>query len=142
MNSILGDIGRRAFVERFAKAVFGVSLLPATGALRAAEGKVGGEAKSVIFLYMRGGISHIDTFDPKPGKPEMGGVQAIATSADGVQISEWFPRTAKQMHHVALVRSATAEELAEMAALTKDSPAPEQDIIWALLNSPEFLFNQ
>jgi hypothetical protein len=41
-----------------------------------------------------------------------------------------------------LVRSATAEELESLATLTKDSPTPEQDIIWALLNSPEFLFNQ
>ena len=110
MNSILKDIGRRAFVERFAKAVFGVSLLPAFSGLNAAESKIGGKAKSVIFLYMRGGISHIDTFDPKPGKPEMGGVQAIGTSADGVQISEWFPRMAKQMHHVSLVRSMTSTQ--------------------------------
>ena len=110
MNSILTDIGRRAFVERFAIAVFGVSLLPAYGRLHAAQNKIGGKAKSVIFLYMRGGISHIDTFDPKPGKPEMAGVEAIKTSADGVQISEWFPRMAKQMHHVSLVRSMTSTQ--------------------------------
>lgn len=72
MNSILTDINRRNFVESFAKAVFGVSLLPSFGTTHASENKVGGKAKSVIFLYMRGGISHIDTFDPKPGKPEMG----------------------------------------------------------------------
>ena len=36
----------------------------------------------------------------------------------------------------------TPEELAQLAAMTKGSPTPEQDIIWALLNSPEFLFNQ
>jgi hypothetical protein len=110
MNFDLKDISRRAFVERFAKAVFGVSLLPASGALRAAESKLGGKAKSVIFLYLRGGLSHIDTFDPKLGKPEMGGVQAIATSADGVQISQWFPRMAKQMHHVSLLRSMTSTQ--------------------------------
>jgi hypothetical protein len=46
------------------------------------------------------------------------------------------------IYRAILVRSATAEELAEMAAMTKASPTPEQDIIWALLNSPEFLFNQ
>ncbi|MFN0076835.1 MAG: DUF1549 domain-containing protein [Prosthecobacter sp.] len=46
------------------------------------------------------------------------------------------------IYRAILVRTATAEELAEMAALTKDSPTPEQDTIWALLNSPEFLFNQ
>jgi len=110
MNSHLTELKRRTFIERFAKAVFGVSLLPSFSGLRAAEPKIGGKAKSVIFLYLRGGISHIDTFDPKPGKPEMGGVQAIATSADGVQISEWFPRMAKQMHHVSLVRSMTSTQ--------------------------------
>ncbi len=110
MNSNLIDISRRDFIERFAKAVFGVSLLPAAGGLHAAETKVGDTAKSTILLYMRGGISHVDTFDPKPGKPEMCGVKAIATSADGVQISEWFPRMAKQMHHVSLVRSMTSTQ--------------------------------
>ncbi|QOV91219.1 DUF1501 domain-containing protein [Humisphaera borealis] len=110
MNSLRTDISRRTFVERFAQAAFGVTLLPAFGGLRAAEPAIGGKAKSVIFLYMRGGISHIDTFDPKPGKPEMAGVNAIKTSADGVQISEWFPRMARQMHHVSLVRSMTSTQ--------------------------------
>ena len=110
MTSPFTDINRRAFVERFAKAAFGVSLLPASGALQATEPSAGGRAKSVIFFYMRGGISHIDTFDPKPGKPEMGGVKAIATSADGMQISEWFPNMARQMHHVSLVRSMTSTQ--------------------------------
>lgn len=104
------DITRRVFIERFAKAVFGVSLLPKVGDLQAAESKVGGTATSTIVLYMRGGLSHVDTLDPKIGKPEMGGVQAISTSADGVQISEWFPRLAKQMHHVSLVRSMTSTQ--------------------------------
>ena len=51
------------------------------------------------------------------------------------------PRT-QLIYRAILVRTASAEELAEMARLTKDSRTPEQDIIWALLNSPEFLFNQ
>lgn len=110
MKSPLTDIGRRVFLERFAKAVFGVSLLPAAPSLKAAAPQANARAKSVIFLYLRGGISHIDTFDPKPGKAEMGGVKTIPTSADGVQISEWFPRMAKQMHHVSLVRSVTSTQ--------------------------------
>jgi len=110
MKTTLTDLNRRAFIERFASAVFGVNLLPAPGGLHAAEAHTGGKARSVIYLYMRGGISHIDTFDPKPGRPEMAGVQAIKTSADGVQISEWFPRMAKQMHHVSLVRSMTSTQ--------------------------------
>lgn len=92
-------------MERFASVCLGVHVA-SSPQLQAAM--PGGKAKSVICLYMRGGISHIDTFDPKPGRPEMAGVQAIKTSADGVQISEWFPRFAKQMHHVTLVRSMTS----------------------------------
>lgn len=110
MSSIHKGINRRCFIERFAKAVFGVSLLPPLNATHANQNKVGGRAKSVIFLYMRGGMSHIDTFDPKPGKPEMGGVNVIKTSADGIQVSEWFPQMAKQMHHVSLVRSMTSTQ--------------------------------
>jgi hypothetical protein len=55
-------------------------------------------------------MSHIDTFDPKPGKPQIAGVRAIATSTDGVQVSEWFPRLSKQMHRIALVRSMTSTQ--------------------------------
>ncbi|QDU97156.1 DUF1501 domain-containing protein [Lignipirellula cremea] len=113
MNFLPRDIDRRAFLERFASAFLGVHLLPTAGPLPAAEaaaGTPGGKVKSVIFLYLRGGISHIDTFDPKPGRPEMAGVQAIRTTADGVLVSEWFPRLAQQMHHVSLVRSMTSTQ--------------------------------
>lgn len=106
MNARLSDLSRRHFVERFAKLCLGVRIATAPGLLRASSAS--GKAKSVICLYLRGGISHIDTFDPKPGKPEMAGVQAINTTADGVQLSEWFPRLAKQMHHLTLVRSMTS----------------------------------
>jgi len=57
-------------------------------------------ARNVIYLYMSGGQSHLDTWDPKPDNKEvMGATKAIKTSADGVQISEYLPRMAKQMHH-------------------------------------------
>lgn len=63
------------------------------------------KAEHVILFWNGGGMSHIDTWDPKPGRPTQGEFQAINTSADGVQISEIFPQLAKQMHHCSLVRS-------------------------------------
>ncbi len=63
------------------------------------------KAEHVIFFWNSGGMSHIDTWDPKPGRPTQGEFEPIKTSADGIQISEIFPQLAKQMHHCSLVRS-------------------------------------
>src|SRR5438067_12364028 len=66
-------------------------------------------AKSVIFLYQFGGPSHIDMFDMKPEAPEgiRGPHKPIASSLDGVQVSEHLPNVAKIMHKVTLIRSMT-----------------------------------
>jgi apolipoprotein N-acyltransferase len=53
----------------------------------------------VILLWMTGGPSHIDTWDPKPGRPTQGEFQAIKTSAPGVEISEIFPELARDWTH-------------------------------------------
>ena len=63
------------------------------------------KAEHVILFWCGGGMSHIDTWDPKPGRPVAGEFSPINTSAEGVQISSIFPQLAKQMHHVALIRS-------------------------------------
>ena len=64
-------------------------------------------AKSCILLFLEGGPSHIDLWDMKPQAPSAvrGEFRPIRTSADGVQICEHLPLLARQMHHVALVRS-------------------------------------
>ncbi len=62
-------------------------------------------AEHVILFWNGGGMSHIDTWDPKPGRPTAGEFAPIKTSASGVEISEIFPKLAKQMHHAALIRS-------------------------------------
>lgn len=67
-------------------------------------------ADHVILLWMSGGMSHIDTWDPKPGRTTAGEFQPIKTSASDVVISEILPRTAEQMKHAALVRSVTSTE--------------------------------
>jgi uncharacterized protein (DUF1501 family) len=69
-----------------------------------------GQAKACIILWMNGGPSHLDTFDPKPGHANAGPLKAIATRAQGVQLSEYFPRLAEQMDSVALVRSMATRE--------------------------------
>ena len=66
-----------------------------------------GKAKSVIFLWMGGGFTHIDSFDPKPEAPEeiRGELTSIDTSLPGVQFSETLPRLAQIADDLAVVRS-------------------------------------
>src|SRR5438105_3894226 len=66
-----------------------------------------GTARSVIVLWMAGGVTHIDSFDPKPDAPAeiRGTLGAIATCLPGVHFAEVMPHLATQLRHVALVRS-------------------------------------
>ncbi len=81
-----------------------------------ADGAVGsalpgfGQATSVIVLWLNGGPSHIDTFDPKPGTPTGGPTKAIATAQPGLMLSENFPQLAAQMKDVSLIRSMATKE--------------------------------
>src|SRR5437773_1159852 len=55
----------------------------------------------VILVWNGGGMSHLDTFDPKPGRPVQGHFNRIKTAVPGIDISEIFPELAKQMQHIA-----------------------------------------
>lgn len=69
----------------------------------------GGQCKAVIMLYLAGGPSHIDTWDPKPGKEVNGPFKAIE-AADGMLISEHLPNVAKVGKHIAILRSVNSKE--------------------------------
>lgn len=70
--------------------------------------------KAAILLWMGGGPSSMDIWDLKPGAPTGGPFKPIATTADGVQICEHMPQMAKQMHHMAVVRSMSTREADHM----------------------------
>ena len=102
---------RRQFVERFAATSFGLSILP-TAQLTAAESTkqnptAFGKAKSVIWLMLSGGLSHIDSLDPKKGKSK-GPAKAINTTAD-FQVTEFFPKFAMVANRVCVIRSMEAK---------------------------------
>jgi hypothetical protein len=61
--------------------------------------------KRCILLWLAGGASQLETFDPKPGAATGGPFRAIKTSVPGVQISELMPQMAKRMHHTCIIRS-------------------------------------
>jgi hypothetical protein len=66
-----------------------------------------GKAKACIVLYCWGGVSHLDTWDPKPDAPAevRGEFRPIATSVPGIRVGEHMPLLARRMHHLAVVRS-------------------------------------
>ena len=67
----------------------------------------GAKAKSVILVYLGGGMTHHDTFDPKPDAAEeiRGKYKTVATNVTGLSIGEKLPLMAKQMDKISLVRS-------------------------------------
>jgi hypothetical protein len=102
------EFTRRQFVANIAKAALGVSVAPMIHSdIASAADFVPNRpraAKSVIFLMMSGGMSHLDTLDVMGKKAAvLGETKPIATSATGIQISENLPKTAKLMHHIALL---------------------------------------
>lgn len=105
---------RRRFISTAARTYLGVNLLPMLGgsvATAAPKTAAGAKAKSVIYLYMSGGMSHLDTFDPKPKKKDvMGKTEAISTSATDIQIGHYLPKTAEVMDKVCVINSMTSRQ--------------------------------
>ena len=96
------EVTRRDFVSSAARAFLGLSAMPFLSQVAAAQdaekiARRAATARNVIYLFMRGGMSHLDTFDPKPGHAVQGPTGTIATNVDGVRISEHFPRLAERM---------------------------------------------
>lgn len=88
----------------------GLSLaLPGLSA-RAASRRREERPKSLITLWMNGGMSQLETWDPHPGTASGGEVSEIATSAKDIRISSLLPQMAEQMHSCLLLRSLTSKE--------------------------------
>jgi len=76
-----------------------------------------GRARSCILIFLWGGPSQLDTWDPKPAAPEdvRGPFRPIATSVPGISISEHFPLLAQQAHRLAIVRSMSHDDPAHLS---------------------------
>src|SRR5688572_9617237 len=61
--------------------------------------------KHVILLWLAGGASQLETWDPKPGRPTGGPFRSIDTNVAGIQISELMPKLAQRMQYTAVIRS-------------------------------------
>ena len=103
----LDPLSRRQFVANTAKTALGVSVVPLLGGQMAVRAAGGGQAEHCIFFYMGGGMTHMDTFDPKPGTETGGKTQGISTGVAGIELAEFVPKLAKGFKDIAVVRSMT-----------------------------------
>jgi uncharacterized protein (DUF1501 family) len=77
---------------------------------RAAEEKKREPARSIILLWLQGGPSQLETFDPHPGTAIAAGTGAIPTALEGVQLAPGLERTAEELGSMVLVRSMVSKE--------------------------------
>ncbi len=111
-NSAEHGIARRQFLGQMAAGLgmaTGLGLSGSAMPAALANQLAAGQMRMLVF-NMHGGVSQLETWDPKPATNTGGPFRAIPTSVPGMHISELLPETAKQMHHLAIVRSVNTAE--------------------------------
>ena len=104
-----GVISRRGFVGSMATG-FGLAGMGWTDLLAASALDMRKRKMSVIVLWMQGGPSQFETFDPKPGHKNGMETKAIDTAVPGIKIAEGWEKTAAMMKEISIIRSMTSKE--------------------------------
>jgi hypothetical protein len=103
-------VRRRDFLKGISAAGLAAGTLPWTDQITAGADELRRRGKACILLWMQGGPSHFETFDPKPGHANGGETKAIDTAVSGIRIAENLPRVATMMDHFSIIRSMTSKE--------------------------------
>jgi uncharacterized protein (DUF1501 family) len=77
------------------------------------------QRRQVLFVWLDGGISQLESWDPKPNTPFGGPFRAIPTSVPGVHVSETLPNCARVMRHLAVVRSVSTQDNSHSAGVDR-----------------------
>ena len=108
--TFFSDFHRRDFLRMGLASALGVSFSGWLPRMALAAQAAGTKPKACILLWMNGGPSQLDTFDPKPGHANGGPFSAIQTAAPGVRISEHLPGLAKRANDLAILRGMSSKE--------------------------------
>lgn len=129
-------VGRRGFLASGLLGAIGWALSPRTRAM-ASLLESGPSAKRCILIWLAGGPSHIDTFDPKPGAPTGGPFQAIDAETPGIRLVEHLPTLAKRTGKLAIVRSLTSpeEDHDRASALLHTGQRPQDAVAFPAIGS-------
>jgi len=105
------DISRRRVLGAMAGGAAGVGLGGLGGLLQpAVANELANSDKQVLLIWLDGGMSQLESWDPKPDTQYGGPFRSIPTSLPGVHVSELMPGIAKQMHKLAVLRSMKTED--------------------------------
>jgi uncharacterized protein (DUF1501 family) len=105
-----GVINRRSFLRRVTLGAAGLGLVGWKDAVTLHAAELRKRGMACILLFMRGGPSQLETFDPKPGHANGGPTRAGATAVEGIRIAESWANVGKAMKDIALIRSVTSRE--------------------------------
>jgi len=110
-----GEVSRRDVLRVGGLAFAGLTLADVLRLRAAGAAPRAGRGKSVIMIWLRGGPSHIDSYDMKPGAPAeiRGEFRPIPTNVPGIQICEHMPRQAQIMDKLAILRGIKSNDLGD-----------------------------
>jgi len=111
-GSIDHALSRRKFLGTASSAVGAAGFLGGVASLSqgASGNPIAKNDYRVVVFNMHGGLSQLESWDPKPSTRTGGPFRAIPTSVPGIHICELLPKTAKQMHHLCLLRGVNTSE--------------------------------
>ncbi|QDT28961.1 hypothetical protein Enr10x_43090 [Gimesia panareensis] len=101
---------RRSFLRNVSLGAMAAGTLSFHDLMSVSAEELRKQGRSMILLWMAGGPSQFETFDPKPGTSSAGDKGTIQTVVSGIDISEEWKQTAKVMKDIALIRSMTNKE--------------------------------
>ncbi len=103
-------VSRRSFLHCVSAGALAAGTLSFRDLMSVQAAELRRQGRAMILLWMSGGPSQFETFDPKPGHENGGPTQDIETSVPGVRIAQGWERTAQVMDQIALIRSMTNRE--------------------------------
>jgi hypothetical protein len=105
-----GAVSRRGFLRWTAGGAAAIAGLRWSECLGAYADELRRQDRACILLWMAGGPSQFETFDPKPGSSNQGPTKAISTCVPGIQIAEHWTHTARVLNDLVVLRSLTSKE--------------------------------
>src|SRR5579872_1118138 len=103
-------LSRRSFLHYVSAGAVAAGSLNFRDLISVQAGEIRKQGMSLILLWMQGGPSQFETFDPKPGTENGGPTEVIETAVSGIRIAKGWENVAHQMNDIALIRSMTNKE--------------------------------